>query len=204
MSSNLPAEDVRGTRVAAGHDPTPTLVGLGSIVFAVVYACSDLMELGQGGFSQLQLALTYAAEAAIPLLVLGLYAVQRPRIGLLGLAGAVLYSYVYVYFASTVVFALEGRVIGWRDLNEQLAPWMTLHGAVMVVGGVCLGLATARAGVFPRWTGYALVVAVCLVAATASAPDLVRTLAALLRAAVFVTLGVATLRTTTPGAPADG
>jgi hypothetical protein len=140
--------------------------------------------------------LTYAAEAAIPLLVLGLYAVQRPRIGSLGLLGAVAYSYAYVYFTGTVVFALEAHPTDFGDLNEQVAPWMTVHGAVMLIGGICFGLATARAGVLPRWIGYALVAAVCLVTATATAPDLVRTASALARAAVFVALGIATLRTT--------
>jgi hypothetical protein len=52
-------------------------------------------QVAQGGFSTFRLALTYAGEAAIPLFVIGLYAVQRPRIGRLGLAGAVAYAYSY-------------------------------------------------------------------------------------------------------------
>ena len=52
-------------------------VGLAALVFSVIYFVSDLIELAQGGFSPLQLALTDAGEAAIPLFVLGLYAVQR-------------------------------------------------------------------------------------------------------------------------------
>ncbi len=51
-----------------------------------------------------------------------------------------------------------------------------------------------RAGVFPRWTGYALAAGVCLVAATNELPDPVRTVAAAVRAAAFIGMGVATLR----------
>ena len=48
------------------------------------------------GFSRPQLILTYVA--AIPVFVLGLYAVQRPRIGTLGLLGAIGYSCAYVFY----------------------------------------------------------------------------------------------------------
>ena len=41
-------------------------VGLAALAFSVIYFVSDLIELAQGGFSPLQLALTYAGEAAIP------------------------------------------------------------------------------------------------------------------------------------------
>jgi hypothetical protein len=67
-------------------------VGLTAVVFSALYFISDVIELAQGGFTTEQVALTYAAEAAIPLYVVGLYAVQRPRIGPLGLAGAVVYA----------------------------------------------------------------------------------------------------------------
>jgi hypothetical protein len=46
---------------------------------------SDLVEAINGGFSNAQLVLTFVAEAAIPFFVIGLYVVQRPAIGRLGL-----------------------------------------------------------------------------------------------------------------------
>ena len=49
------------------------LVGLGAMVFSIIYILSDLIELAQGGFSPVQLTLTYAGEAALPLFVLGIY-----------------------------------------------------------------------------------------------------------------------------------
>jgi hypothetical protein len=48
---------------------------------------------------------SYAGEAAIPVFVLGLYAVQRPNIGRLGPFGAVAYAYVFVFFTGTVLIA---------------------------------------------------------------------------------------------------
>jgi Ca2+/Na+ antiporter len=59
---------------------------------------------------------------------------------------------------------------------------------------VCFGIAVARAGLFPRWTGYALAVGVILVAATNSLPDPARTVAAAMRAAAFIGMGAAVLR----------
>jgi hypothetical protein len=59
--------------------PSARLVGLAALTFSALYFASDVMELLHGGFSRPQLILTYVAEAAIPVFVLGLYAVQRPR-----------------------------------------------------------------------------------------------------------------------------
>ena len=177
----------------------PLLVGLGAVVFSVVYIVSDVIELAQGGFSTTQLVLTYAAEAALPLFVIGLYAAQRPAIGWLGLVGALGYAYAYIAFTATVVYSLVEHTSDWVVLNEHLGAWFTVHGLVMVVAGGCFGLAVTRAGVFPRWTGYALVAGVVLVAATTALPDLVRTLAAAVRAGAFIGMGVSVLRPRGPG-----
>ena len=170
------------------------LVGLAAVVFSAAYILSDLIELAQGGFSPVQLALTYAAEATLPLFVLGLYAVQRPHIGRLGLVGAVAYAYSYVAFTATVVYSVVEHTPDWRALTGRLGTWFLVHGAVMVVAGLCLGLAVVRAGVLPRWTGYTLVAGVVLVAATTGAPDPVRFVAATTRAAAFIGMGTAVLR----------
>ena len=170
------------------------LVGITAVVSSAVYVVSDVIELAQGGFSPLQLGLTYAAEATLPLFVLGVYAVQRPAIGRLGLVGAVAYAYSYVAFTATVVYSAVERVPDWAALTRRLGPWFLVHGTVMVVAGLCLGLAVVRADVLPRWTGWTLIAGVCLVAATTGAPDLVRTAAAAVRAAAFLGMGAAILR----------
>ena len=141
----------------------------------------------------IQLGLTYAAEAAIPLFVLGLYAVQRPQIGRLGLAGAVLYAYAFVFFTGTVMVALVDRTTSWDDLARQFGPWMLLHGAVMVVGGIAFGVAVVRAGVFASWTGWTLLAGVLLVALADSQPGVAQLAAAGIRDAAFIGMGLAAL-----------
>jgi hypothetical protein len=89
--------------VASPTGPSAMWVGLAAVSFSVLYFVSDVMELVNGGFSLPQLVLTYLSEAAIPVFILGLYAVQRPHIGRLGLLGAVGYAYAYVFFTGTVL-----------------------------------------------------------------------------------------------------
>jgi hypothetical protein len=129
------------------------LVGLAAITFSIVYILSDLIELAQGGFSPVQLALTYAAEATLPLFVLGIYALQRPHIGRLGLVGAIGYAYSYVAFTATVVYSFVEHTPDWVALTRRLGRWFLVHGAIMVAAGLCFGLAVVRAGILPRWTG---------------------------------------------------
>ena len=190
-----------------GHPPTarrvdrlPLLVGLSAIVFSALYIVSDLIELADGGFSPVQLVLTYAAEATLPLFVIGLYAVQRPRIGVLGLAGALGYAYAYTAFTATVVYSLVEQTPDWVALTSRMGTWFTVHGVIMVAAGIAFGLAVVRAGVFPRWTGYTLIAGVCLVAATIDSSDPVRVLAATVRASAFIGMGMAALRLSGPAA----
>lgn len=142
------------------------LVGWSAVVFSVLYLVSDVIEEAQGGFSTGQLWLTLVAEAAIPPIVLGLYAMQRPRIGRIGLVGAVAYAAAYVFFTATVVVALVEDTPDFETLSDDLSPWMTVGGAVMVLAGIAFAVGVVRAGVLPRWTAAALALGVVLVAAT--------------------------------------
>jgi hypothetical protein len=216
MTTTQPARRLTPARRAAGPRPSPAggnretggtprtsrpdtridlplIVGLAAIIFPALYLISDLIEVAQGGFSTVRLSLTYAGEAAIPLFVLGLYAVQRPRIGRLGLAGAVAYAYSYVFFTSTVVYALIAGTPNYKDLTKVFGAWMTVHGLIMLAGGLAFGLAVARAGVLPRWTGIALMAGVILVVAAAGLPNLARTVAAAVPDAAFIGMGLALL-----------
>lgn len=172
----------------------PLLVGLAAVGFTALYLISDLIEVAQGGFSTFRLSLTYAGEAAIPLFVLGLYAVQRPRIGRLGFAGAVAYAYSYVFFTSTVVYALIAGTPNYQDMAKVFGAWMTVHGLIMLAGGLAFGLAVARARVLPRWTGVFLMAGVVLVVAAAGLPNIARTVAAAVPDAAFIGMGLALLR----------
>jgi hypothetical protein len=169
------------------------LIGLAAVVFSALYFISDLIELAQGGFSTAQLALTYAAESAIPLFVVGLYAMQRPWIGRLGLIGAVAYAYSFIFFTSTVVLALVDGTKDWDALNAQLGWWVTIHGLVMVIAGLAFGLAVIRAGVFPRWSGAALMAGVVLVAVSSTLPALAQVASAGVRDLAFAGMGTSLL-----------
>jgi hypothetical protein len=173
-------------------------VALAALVFSAVYFVSDAVEALQGGFSVGQLSLTLIAEAAIPFFVLGLALVQRPQLGRLGWFGAAAYAYCYAFFTYTVVYALGNGTTGFDALSHDLRPWMVVHGAVMVVAGLCFGIGVIRAGVLPRWTGAALIAGVVLVSLTQSSPEGAQLVAAGARDLAFAGMGAALLRAPRP------
>jgi hypothetical protein len=173
-----------------------TPVSLAAIGFTAVYLASDILEVGQGHFSTVRLILTYIGEAAIPLFVLGLYAVQRPRIGRLGLVGALAYAYSYVFFTSTVVYALVAHAPDYEGVTKAFGAWMIIHGVIMLIGGAAFGVAVVQAEVLPRWTGVCLAAGVILVAAASGLDVLARTVAEAVPAAAFIGMGSALLRGT--------
>jgi hypothetical protein len=181
------------TRLQLPTADLPLLVGAAALGFSALYLVSDLIELAQGGFSTPQLALTYSAEAAIPLFVMGLYAVQRPRIGSLGLIGALAYAYTFVFFTSTVVYALVSHTKDWDALTHQLGAWITIHSALMVVAGLTFGAAIIRAEVLPRWTGALLMLAMLLMIVATALPNAAQTAAAATRDIAFAGMGASLL-----------
>jgi hypothetical protein len=174
------------------------LVGLAALTFSALYFVSDVMELAHGGFSTPQLVLTYIAEAALPVFVLGLYLVQRPHIGSLGLLGAVGYAYAYVFFTGTVLLALANHSSDWDALVGDLGPWVAVHGLLMLVAGTAFGVAVIKADVLPRWTGVVLIAGVVFVAVSSVLPDLAQTLSAGVRDLAFAGMGFSLLTTPIP------
>ncbi len=168
-------------------------VGVAALLFSALYLLSDVIELLQGGFSNPQLALTLVGEAAVPFFVLGLYRVQRPKIGRLGLVSALAYAYSYVFFTATVVYAVMYSMRDYAELTADLGPVMTVHGGIMVVAGLGFGSAVFRAGVLPAWAGIVLMVGVVAVALTQTAPESIQLVAAGIRAAGFGGMGLALL-----------
>ena len=169
------------------------VVGFAAVVFSGLYFLSDVIETIQGGFSDPQLVLTLVGEAVVPFFVVGLYIVQRPEIGRLGLVSAIGYAYSYVFFTGTVVYAMVNSTNDYSTLTGDLGAWMTAHGAIMVMAGLGFGLAVVRAGVLPSWAGVALMIGVVAVALTQTAPDYVQLVAAGIRAAAFAGMGFALL-----------
>jgi hypothetical protein len=175
--------------------PATTLVGTTALVFSALYFLSDVIEVVQGGFSVGQLWLTLAAEAAIPLFVVGLAILCRRRLGRLGLLSAVAYAYSYVVFAWTVVYAMVNHTKDYKTLNDHLGTLMLAHGAIMVLAGLGFGYTMLRTGLLPAWTGLSLMVGVVLVAATQGLLDSAQLVAAGVRDLGFAGMGAALLRT---------
>jgi hypothetical protein len=154
-------------RPAVGDSDPATLVGIAARVFPLVYFGSELMEVAQGNFSTARLPLAYIGEAGISLTVIGLYVVQRPRIGLLGPYGALAYAYSFMFFASTVVYALAAESKNWTAVTNLFGGRLTLHGAIRVIGGIAFGLAVIKTAVLPCWSGACITIGVVLVTAAA-------------------------------------
>jgi hypothetical protein len=194
VSGMLTNDERLETRLGNDTERLAVLIGVGAVAFSILYFLSDLIELVQGGYSTPQLALTYAAEAAIPLFVLGLFAMQRPQIGALGLVGAVTYAYTFVFFSSTVLYALVNHTHDWNALETQLGPWITVHSVLMVLAGITFGTAVIRAHVLPRWTGITLIAGMVLMVGTVSLPDVTQTMSATVRDLAWAGMGAALLR----------
>lgn len=171
------------------------LLGWTAVVGSIAYFASDALEAAHGGFTDRQLWLTLSAEAAVPFVVVGLYAVQRPAIGALGQWSALVYSYVFVFFTGTVVYAIVNHTPDFEHLTRDLNPWMTLHGVAVVIAGIAFGAATTRAGVLPRWTGVAFGTGVLLVALTVGMTPVVELTAMGARDVAIFGMGAAVLRT---------
>ena len=178
---------------AGSSEGSLLVIGLAAVGFSVLYVVSDVIELLQGGFSTTQLALTYAAEAAIPLFVLGLYVAQQPRIGRLGLVAALAYAYTFVFFTTTVVYALIDKTRDWNALTSRFGAWVPVHSALMVIAGIAFGVAIMRARVLPRWTGAVLILGMLLMAVASVLPDVAQTVAASVRDLAFAGMGAALL-----------
>jgi hypothetical protein len=159
---------------ARPHHRTPhKLIGVLVVASSVAYWASDAWETAAGGFTGAQLWLTLIAEATVPLFVLSLVWARSHRWGRwwgVGASAAVGYALAYLYFTGTVVHAMRTEAEDFTALAEDLEPWMTLAGVVMVVSGVVLGVAVVRSSAYPRWTGWCLVIGVVLVAVTTTAP----------------------------------
>lgn len=177
------------------------LVGASALGFSVLYFASDVVEASQSGFSTGQLWLTLIAEIAIPFFVFGLYWVRRDRIGPIGKFSAYLYAYAYVFFTFTVIYALVENTPDYDTLSEDLAPWMIIHGAIMLLAGIGFGYSIIKSRPYPHWTGIALIAGVVLVSATQGAPVGIELVAAAVRDVAFAGMGLSLIRSqvVTPG-----
>jgi hypothetical protein len=169
------------------------LLGASAVAFSVDYFVSDLIEAGQDGFTTFQLLLTLIGEIAIPFFVFGLYWVKRNRFGPIGKYSAYAYVYAYVFFTFTVAYALLDNTPDYETLSDDLAPWMLIHGAIMLLAGIGFGYSIIKTRAYPRWTGGTLIFGVVLVSATQNAPEGVQLIAALARDIAWAGMGLSLL-----------
>jgi hypothetical protein len=125
-------------------------IGAVAVGAPALHLLSDGVEWIGRGFSPAQLWMSYLAFLFIPILLVGLYAVQRPRVPPGALLGAVLYGAAFVYFAHTALYALAEHTADHAMLVKGLGAAYTVHGALMILGGLMFGIGSLRAGVLPR------------------------------------------------------
>ena len=172
------------------------LVGWTALGASVLYILSDLVELLGRGFSSAQLYATYVAFVAVPFFVLGLHALQGPRAGWLSLSGAVSYGVAFIFYAATAVHALVAGTSDYAALVGALGTLYTVHGGLLVVGGVLFGVAAVRAGVWPRWTGVGLIIGalLSLLFYLLRLPDTAQVAGSTIRNVAFIGMAAAALR----------
>lgn len=187
-----PAPIAHGSRTAL-H----VVVGVAAIVAPAIHSLSDALEWYRGGFSAAQLWLTYIAFLPMPWLLLGVYVVHQPRPGLPGLIGALLYGVAFTYFAHTALYALTEHIPTYEILWQRLGNTYTVHGAIMVTGGLLFAWSALRAGWLPRpsvWL-FTAGIMVNLVVALLPAPDILQTAGTVLRNLGLISMGYAILFT---------
>jgi hypothetical protein len=170
-------------------------VGIAALVAPALHSLTDVMEWYHGGFSTAQLWLNYLAFLPMPWLLLGLYAAHDPRPNIFGLVGALLYGVAFTYFAHTTLYALAEGIPTYEALWSRLGELYTVHGALMVVGGLMFAGSAWRVGWLPA--GALLLFAAgifCnLLLALLPAPDILQTIGSAARNLGLMGMGYAIL-----------
>ena len=144
--------------------------GLALLLGAVIWIVGSILSFAWTPITPLWLVMTGLWISGMVLLGLpGIVARQAPRAGWLGFVGFLLMF--LGWFLLTSFYVVDDLIISpWLDaLAPQVyAQWfvnpavgVSIHVAnsLIGVGGVLLGIATTRAGVFPRWAGLLLIAA---------------------------------------------
>jgi len=172
------------------------IIGTTAIAAPSLHLLSDLLEWLSGGFFPVQLLINYPAFMFMPFLMLGLYAIQQPRMGWVGLIGTVLYSIAFIYFAHTTLVALEHSISDYEMLLQQLGGVYTFHGGVMIIGGTMFGIDSLKAKVFSSRVIALFLIGISLNLAVAllPLPDILQILGSLLRNVGLIAMGITVIR----------
>lgn len=172
------------------------IIALTAIAAPGLHLLSDVLEWTGGGFSRIQLLINYAGFLPVPFLMIGLYAAQRPKTGLLNLAGAIIYGIAFIYFAHTTLLALEESFPDYELLWNRLGAVYTFHGGLMVGGGLLFGFTSLKAGLLWR-KGVSLFIAgllLNLLLTFLPLPDIVQTIGSTLRNCGLIGIGFGLIR----------
>ena len=138
--------------------------GLASAAAGVLLVVGHILNLGGDPDygTVLGACLVLTAHVVLVFALVALYAAQAERSGLLGSLLGMVLSVVGTTLASAVIFVEIAGASG-ADVGAVLGAGVT--GALSVLGGlaffiglIVFGIATMRAGVFPRWAGLLLIV----------------------------------------------
>ena len=175
--------------------------GIASIVAGVLLLVGHLLNLGgdpEYG-TVLGSSAVLTAHVILVFALVALYAAQAERSGLLGVLGMIL-SVIGTTLASGVILV---EIAGASGVEVEAVTGAGLSGVLSLLGGlafliglILFGVATMRAGVFPRWAGTLLIVGDVVFGAASfsgSASLIVEVLGALITCAAFVWLGLALL-----------
>ena len=175
--------------------------GLASAAAGILLLVGHLLNLGgdpEYG-TVLGSSSVLAAHVVLVFALVALYAAQAQQSGLLGSFGMVL-SVVGTTLASGVILV---EIAGASGVEVKAVIGAGLSGAFSLLGGlafliglILFGVATMRAGVFPRWAGLVLIVGDVVFGAasfTGSASLVIELVGAFITCAAFVWLGLALL-----------
>jgi hypothetical protein len=166
-------------------------IGIVALVAPVLHSITDAIEWHQGGFSISQLWLNYIAFVPMSWLLLGIYAAHDRRPHIVGLVGAILYGAAFTYFAHTTLVALNERVPTYEVLWERLGTAYTVHGALMVFGGLMFSWSALQARWLPRYSILLFLIGLItnLMLSLMPAPDILQTIGSVLRNLGLVAMG---------------
>jgi hypothetical protein len=175
--------------------------GLASVAAGILLLLGHLLNLGGdpeygtvlGSLSVL------TAHVLLVFALVALYAAQPEQSGLLGGLGMVM-SVTGTTLASGVILVEIAGASG-AEVDAVLGASLTgalalLGGLAFLIGLILFGIATMRAGVFPRWAGVLLIVGDVVFGAASfsgSASLVIEVIGALITCAAFVWLGLALL-----------
>jgi hypothetical protein len=183
--------------------------GIASMVAGILLLLGHLLNLGgdpEYG-TVLGSSAVLTAHVILVFALVALYAIQAESSGFLGALGMIL-SVVGTTLASGVVLV---EIAGASGVEVDAVTGAGLSGALSLLGGlafliglILFGIATMRAGVFPRWAGALLIAGDAVFGAASfsgSAVLVVEVVGALITCAAFMWLGLSLVSGVGSGVP---